>query len=97
MDKEIYLKAISDAALNSGGSGGELIFFTNGMIIVALLLIILWCRIRYHRRMSNLRFPEFCDDCFFLFNDKIGFCTKECKHHPVYGASASISYHQVKG
>jgi len=95
MGKNIYLNAISDAALNSGGHGHPLIFFTNGMIIVALLLFILWCRIMDNRKWKKLPFPQVCDDCFFLFHAKFGFCRKKCKHHPNH-KSATVSYHQEK-
>lgn len=96
MSKDVYLKAISDAASNSGSTGGALIFYTNGLVIVALLLVILWCRIRDNRR-KNLKFPAFCDDCFFLFHKKVGLCKKKCMYHPVYNGSATISFHQQKG
>lgn len=96
MDKDIYLKAISDAALHSGGPGAPLIFYTNGLIIVALLLVILWCRIRDNRKWQKLPFPSFCDDCLFLFHVKFGFCRKKCKYHPTHKVSATISYHQEK-
>lgn len=91
-----YLKAISDAAAHSATSGHPLIFRTNGLIIMALLFVIYWCLIRDKRRRRREEFPRFCDNCFFLFHFRLGFCMKKCKYHPAHKNSATTSYYQEK-
>jgi len=73
-----------------------LIFYTNGMIIVALLLFILWCRIIDNRKWQKLPFPELCDNCLFLFHAKLGYCKKKCKQHPTHNKTATTSFYQEK-
>ena len=91
-----YYKAIADAALDSAASGEQLIAYTNGLIIVALLFVIYWCLIRDKRRRKKLEFPRSCDDCLFLFHFRFGFCMKTCKHHPDHKVSTTKSFYQEK-
>lgn len=91
-----FLKAISDAAYDSAANREQLIGYTNGMIIVALLFFIYWCLIRDMRRRKKLEFPRFCDDCLFLVIVRSGLCRKKCKYHPDNKDSARNSFYLKK-
>lgn len=75
-------------------TNGELINSTNGLIIVALLLVIYWCLLRKERKN---KFPLFCRDCTFLRNrilNRSQFCRKKCTYNPVHRLSAYRSFYK---
>ena len=91
-----FINTFTDFVTGYINSKTPLIGYTNGLIIVALLLVIYWCLLRRERKEQ---FPRFCQDCRHLgtrlFN-KTQYCKKYCNYHPRHRLSAYKSHYKKK-
>ncbi|MBI5556463.1 MAG: hypothetical protein HY885_02385 [Deltaproteobacteria bacterium] len=68
----------------------------NGLVIVALLLVVYWC---LRKTKKKAPFPQFCKDCLSLGKSLLSrscYCRMQCNYHPEHRHSAYKSYFQKK-
>lgn len=75
----------------------SMISFTNGLFIVALLLVIYLCLSSTKKR--KVSFAKFCESCQFLGKTLLSnedTCSEKCKYNPKHQDTATKSMYQKK-